>query len=231
MGHTDDLQSIASTIDILHAQVEVIVQFVDANFWNWIHQSVSSSFPVSQTHSQNPPFSLKSPTASKCREAWWSPNLSPKVYIKKNIANAHQVFLAFGALAGAFQGKLSLLSCGTLCATSLSEWLYQLDPNGCPVRAIGMLSGWTWLSPLIGLGWPSYNVGKDTISEAILSCNLLDRTSTSLSSTILCSVVDCGKEEVALVQQCWFLEEPYESKLSNPNLNVFLWIICLWTLI
>ena len=99
--------------DALHAQAEVIVQFVDSNFLKLNTSKCElliSSVSNSQPEVNNPPFSLKPSTTSKCLETWWSPNLSPKVSIEKNIANARRAFFGFGAL-GAFQGKLSPLSC------------------------------------------------------------------------------------------------------------------------
>ena len=49
--------------------------------------------------------------------------------------------------------------------------------------------------------------------------NLLDCTSTFLSSVILRSALESGEEEVALVQQCRFLEEPYKSKFTDEILQ------------
>ena len=74
------------------------------------------------------------------------------------------------------------------------------------------------LSPLLGLRWPTM---RARILSLTLSfhANLLDCTSTSLSSTILCYALHSGKEEVSLVLQCWFLEEPYESKFTDAILQ------------
>ena len=89
MGHAD-LRSITSAKDALHAQAETIVNFVNDNLklntskCEFLLSHVSTSQPdVSDI-----PVSLPASKAAKCLETWWTPNLSPKISIEKNIANA-----------------------------------------------------------------------------------------------------------------------------------------------
>ena len=187
MGHADDLRSITSTTDALHAQAEVIVQFVDSNFLKLNTSKCElliSSVSNSQPEVNNPPFSLKPSTTSKCLETWWSPNLSPKVSIEKNIANARRAFFGFGAL-GAFQGKLSPLSCKMIveacvvpvCLSGCTNWILTdslLELLECfqaelGRRALKLSRFHNKLSPLIGLRWPTMRARIYTISEVILS--------------------------------------------------------------
>ena len=233
MGHADDLRSITSTTDALHAWV----RSVDSNFLKLNTSKCElliSSVSNSQPEVNNPPFSLKPSTTSKCLETWWSPNLSPKVSIEKNIANARRAFFGFDAL-GAFQGKLSPLSSKMIieacvvpvCLSGCTNWILTdslLELLECfqaelgrralkiiPVSQQAITSHWSQDGP--------------TMRARILSlklsflANLLDCTSTSLSSVILRSALESGEEEVALVQQCWFLEEPYKSKFTDEILQ------------
>ena len=236
MGHADDLQSITSTTDALHAQAEVIVQFVNSNFLKLNTSKCElliSSVSNSQPEVNNPPFSLKPSTTSKCLETWWSPNLSPKVSIEKNIANARRAFFGFGAL-GAFQGKLSPLSSKMIveacvvpvCLSGCTNWILTdslLELLECfqaelGRRALKLSRFHNKLSPLIGLRWPTMRARILSLKLSFLA-NLLDCTSTSLSSVILRSALESGEEEVALVQQCRFLEEPYKSKFTDEILQ------------
>ena len=111
----------------------------------------------------------------------------PKSFHWKKYCQRQTGFLfCFGAL-GAFQGKLSPLSSKmtieacVLIPVCVSGCIYQLDSNWSTVRAIRMLSGRTWQesSQTISVSqqaitphWSqmAYNVGKDIISETILSC-------------------------------------------------------------
>ena len=236
MGHADDLRSITSTMDALHAQAEVIVQFVDSNFLKLNTSKCElliSSVSNSQPEVNNPPFSLKPSTTSKRLETWWSPNLSPKVSIEKNIANARRAFFGFGAL-GAFQGKLSPLSSKMIveacvvpvCLSGCTNWILTdslLELLECfqaelGRRALKLSRFHNKLSPLIGLRWPTMRARILSLKLSFLA-NLLDCTSTSLSSVILRSALESGEEEVALVQQCRFLEEPYKSKFTDEILQ------------
>jgi len=109
MGHADDLRSITSAKDALHAQAETIVNFVNDNFLKLNTSKCElllSHVSNSQLDVSDIPFYLPASTATKCLETWWTPNLSPKISIEKNIANAHRAYFGFGAI-GAFQGKLN----------------------------------------------------------------------------------------------------------------------------
>ena len=85
MGHADDLRSTTSAKDALHAQAET---FVNGNFLKHVS--------TSQPDVSNTPFSLSASTATKCLE------LSRKISIEKNIANAHRAFFGFSALKSTF---------------------------------------------------------------------------------------------------------------------------------
>ena len=156
----------------MHAQAETILKFVN----DYLKLNISKcEFLLSHVSNSQPdvsdiPFSLPASTAAKCLETWWTPNLSPKISIEKNIANACRAYFGFGAI-GAFQGKLNPLSSKTIieacvlpvCLSGCTNWILTdnllelLERLQAEVgrRVLNLSRFHNKLSPLIGLTWPT----------------------------------------------------------------------------
>ena len=238
MAHADDVRSLTCDPSSSERQTMVIEKFLLENFLKLncdkceilVHSSGNST-PDITVHVGS--HSLKPVTASRCLGTWWTSDLMPRKAIAENIAKARRAFFAYGSI-GAFHGDLNPLSArGIVKACVMPVLLFgcqswyltdtaldDLEHFQCEIgRNILHLSHFqSNVSIRIGLDWPSVRA-RILIRELSYLRILAKNDDEKLSTQIFRAFAVSDISQLTLVQQCRYLEESYNTHVTNEILT------------
>jgi len=110
----DDIRTLASSLDVLDAQVSVVQRFAKENFLKLNTRKCEVVVFASDPHARYPECRIAEQAISvgskgKCLGYWWQGNLMANRAVEEGIKKARRTFFHYDAI-GVFQGDLSPLS-------------------------------------------------------------------------------------------------------------------------
>ena len=235
-GHADDIRTTTSAISDLSYQARFILEYAHQNFLklNASKCELLILGPSKETEEllQDLPFDITPSDSCSCLGVWWSPDLSPKTSIEHNIKNARKCFFAMGS-KGVFHGIANPLTSKTIidtcvmptCLSGCENWILN-EPLlesleafqgfvGC--RALELSKYHCHSIPLITLGLPSMRAR--ILRAKLCFLHRVSDPARNCISTQAFRNLNRDEYEVSVIQQCRFLQEPYEMDFTSAILT------------
>ena len=234
-AHADDIRTLSTNISDCQLQINVVKEFATSQGLTLnidkCEAVISPSTPANMTYIEAGLLKIPLTHSARCLGAWWSPDLSCKLWLNNSIEKARRAFFARGS--GVFHGKLNPLSsmkivehCVLPCLLYGAEsWildnglLAKLESFQAELaKRILCLHKYTANNiARMALQWPSMRARILIIKLKFLHKIIVGDLSLSARTFRSLAVMDV--ESLLLVRQCRFLESTLDSSFTTSILT------------